>query len=171
MKPLAVEQVSQATKIYETIRERIIALDTGVDDATLADTLEGLTNLHEVLASVVRIALVEEALAGGLKTHIKVLQDRLDRLSHRAMARRQIVRDAMLEVDMKKVAAPDFTITLRPGSPSVVIVDEKVVPSPYWQAREPRLDRAQLLSDLKRGHSVAGAHLSNPEPVLSVRSG
>jgi hypothetical protein len=155
--------------VHRAIRDRIIAVELGIDEATLADTLEGLTNLHEVLAAVVRTALVEEAMAEGVKAHIKALQDRLERLSERAAAKRQIARDAMLEVDLKKVIAPDFTISVRPGSPAVVVVEEKAVPQAYWQPREPRLDRVQLLSDLKLGLPIAGAHLSTPEPVLSVR--
>ncbi len=75
----------------------------------------------------------------------------------------------MLEVDLKKVAAPDFTVSVRPGSPALVVVDEGAIPDAYWQPREPRLDRLGLLNDLKHGRPVAGAALSNPEPVLSVR--
>jgi hypothetical protein len=108
-------------------------------------------------------------MAEGLKAHIKGLQDRLERLFERAAARRQIARDAMLEVDLKSVSAPDFTITVRPGTPAVVVVDENAIPEAYWEAREPRLDRAHLLTDLKHGLSITGAQLSNPEPVLSVR--
>src|SRR5687767_837714 len=113
-------QLSQSITVYQTIRERIIALEAGIDEATLSDTLEGLTDLHEVLAAVIRAAIVDEAMAEGLKAHIKALQDRLERLYERAAVRRQIARDAMLEVDLKKVAAPDFTITIRAGTPAVV---------------------------------------------------
>ena len=75
----------------------------------------------------------------------------------------------MVEVDIRKIAAPDFTVSVRPGSPSLLVIDEGAIPEPYWEAREPRLDRAGLLADLKRGMDVPGTHLSNPEPVLSVR--
>jgi hypothetical protein len=75
----------------------------------------------------------------------------------------------MVEVDIRKIAAPDFTVSVRSGSPSLVVVDEGSVPEPYWEPREPRLNRAGLLADLKRGVDVPGTHLSNPEPVLSVR--
>src|SRR5690349_4707404 len=60
---------------YQTIRERIIALEADIDDVTLADTLEGLTDLHEVIAAVVRSAVVDEAMADGLKGHISTLQE------------------------------------------------------------------------------------------------
>src|SRR5262245_26920842 len=143
--------VSHSVALYQAIRKRVLALDVGVDEATLSDTLEGLTNLHEVLAAVVRTALLEEAMADGLKGLIKSLQHRLDRLQQRASTRRQIARDAMVDVELTKVAAPDFTITIRPGAPAVVVIEEKEIPDAYWEPREPRLDRAHLLSDLKLG--------------------
>jgi signal transduction histidine kinase len=84
--------------VYQTIRERIIALEGDIDEATLADTLEGLTDIHEVLAAIVRSALLDEALAEGLKDHIQRLQERLQRLTERGTERRRIARDAMVEV-------------------------------------------------------------------------
>jgi hypothetical protein len=162
-------QITHALGVYQTIRERIIALEADIDEATLADTLEGLTDIHEILAAIVRSALLDEALAEGLKSHIQRLQERLQRLTERGAERRRIARDAMIEVAIKKVGAPDFTVSLRPGPPSLVVVDEGEVPEPYWEPREPPLNRAGVLSDLKQGVVVPGAHLSNPEPVLSVR--
>jgi hypothetical protein len=161
--------ITQAVMTYQTIRSRIIALDVGIDDTTLSDTVDGLTDLNEVVAAVIRSALVDEAMAEGLKEHIRALEERLSRLNERAQKRRCIARDAMLEVDLKKVAAPDFTLSVRPGSPALVVVEEKAIPDGYWEQREPRLDRLSLLNDLKKGLSVAGVSLSNPEPVLSVR--
>jgi hypothetical protein len=58
---------------------------------------------------------------------------------------------------------------LRPGFPSLVVLNENDIPSIYWEPRDPKLDRATLIADLKQGRDVGGASLSNPEPVLSVR--
>ena len=91
------------------------------------------------------------------------------RLTERAANRRRIVRDAMLEVDVRKIAAPDFTLSVRPGSPALSVIDERAIPAAYWKQRDPVLDRSRLLSELKAGIPVAGVALSNPEPVLSVR--
>jgi hypothetical protein len=155
---------------YRTIRDRIRAEDPQIDEQTLADTMEGLTDLHEIVAAIVRAALADEALATGLKGRIAAMQDRLDRLQDCAAKRRQIAKDAMVELDLKKITAPDFTVSVRPGMPSLLVLDEAAVPSIYWEPREPRLNRQGLAADLKQGAEIAGVALSNPEPVLSVRT-
>ena len=76
----------------------------------------------------------------------------------------------MVELDLKKITAPDFTVSIRPGMPALLVLDEAAVPSIYWEPRDPRLNRQGLLSDLKSGTEIEGVTLSNPEPVLSVRT-
>jgi sulfur carrier protein ThiS len=163
------DQLTFATSTYRALRDRIRAQDPQIDEQTLADTVEGLTDLHEILAAVLRAALADEAMATGLKCRISDMQDRLDRLQDRAAKRRQIAKDAMVELDLKKLAVADFTASLRPGMAALVVLNEDAVPKSYWEPGEPRLRRQILASDLKGGAEVAGATLSNPEPVLSVR--
>ena len=155
---------------YRAVRERVRAQDPELDEQTLADTVEGLTDLHEILAAIVRAALADEALATGLKSRIAEMQERLERLQERATKRRQVVKDTMVELDLKKLTAPDFSVSVRPGMPALLVIDEAAVPSIYWEPREPRLDRQGLLAELKQGAEITGVTLSNPEPVLSVRT-
>jgi Siphovirus Gp157 len=155
---------------YRAIRDRIRAEDPQIDEITLADTVEGLTDLHEIVAAIIRSALSDEAVATGLKGRIADMQGRLDRLEDRAAKRRQIAKDVMVELDLKRITAPDFTVSIRPGMPALLVLDEAAVPSLYWLPSAPRLNRQGLLSELKDGAEIKGVTLSNPEPVLSVRT-
>jgi hypothetical protein len=164
------DQLNFAATTYRAVRERIRALEPGLDEQTLADTVEGLTDLHEILAAIVRAALADEALAAGLKGRIAEMEGRFLRLQERAAKRRQVAKDTMVELDLKKLTAPDFSVSIRPGMPALLVIDEAAVPSIYWEPREPRLDRQGLLAELKQGAEITGVTLSNPEPVLSVRT-
>ena len=164
------DQLAFSAATYRAVRERIRTQDPDLDEQTLTDTVEGLTDLHEILAAIVRAALADEALASGLKGRVAEMQERLERLQERAAKRRQIVKDTMVELDLKKLTAPDFSASIRPGMPALLVLDEAAVPSIYWEPREPRLDRQGLLAELKQGAEITGVTLSNPEPVLSVRT-
>lgn len=155
---------------YRVIRDRVRELDPAIDEQTLADTVEGLTDLHEIVQAVIRSALADEALARGLKGRIAEMEDRLERLQDRASKRRQIAKDVMVELDLKKITAPDFTVSIRPGLPALMVIDEAAVPKTYWEPGSPRLKRQDLAEDLKNGEEVAGATLSDPEPILTVRT-
>jgi Siphovirus Gp157 len=164
------DRLSFATAAYRAVSERIRAEDPQIDDQSLADTVEGLTDLHEILTAIIRAALADQALATGLEGRIGEMQARRDRLQDRAAKRRQIAKDVMVELDLKKLSAPDFSASIRPGTPALMVIDEAAVPSIYWEPREPRLNRHGLVTDLKQGAEIAGVTLSNPEPVLSVRT-
>jgi hypothetical protein len=124
--------VALAATTYRAIRDRIRAHDPQIDEQTLADTVEGLTDVHEILAAIVRAALADEAMATGLKCRLSDMQGRLDRLQDRASKRRQIVKDVMVELDLKRLTAPDFTASIRPGMPALVVLNEDAVPKTYY---------------------------------------
>jgi hypothetical protein len=163
-------QIAFSSSRYRTIIERLRSEDSDLDERTLADTVEGLTDFHEIAAAVIRAALKDEALATGLKGLVVTMQARLDRLQDRAHKRREIARHAMVETEVKRIIAPDFTVSVRPGAPALVIVDETAIPPPFWEPRDPRLNRQALLAELKQGRVIDGVELSNPQAVLSVRT-
>ena len=155
---------------YKLLGERLLTSFPEADDETILDTLEEITNLHEMIAAVIRSALVDEALQAGLRTRLEEMRQRLARLEERGAKKRQLALEAMCEAGLKKLEEPDFTASARAGLPPLVIVAEPEIPEPYWVPQPPKLDRQSLLADLKRGAVIHGAQLGNPKPCLAVRT-
>jgi len=155
---------------YQYLRERLKTVFPEVDEDALYDTLEGLSTLPEALASVVRSYLDDLDLAAALGMRISDMQERLSRFEQRADKKREVVASVMERANIKKLAQPDFTVSLRAMPPSVVVVDEAQIPQDYWKPQAPRLDRQGISAVLKSGYAIPGAALSNPQMTISVRT-
>ena len=155
---------------YRALKGRLLAEQFDLDEETLADTLEGITDLHEMIAAVIRSALVDDALSTGLRTRLGEMKERLARFEERGAKKRQLALEVMDEVGLSKLQEPDFTASTRAGSASLLVKSEGDVPAPYWIPQPPRMDRQALLCELKRGAEIPGVQLNNPKPVLVVRT-
>src|SRR6516165_2644486 len=155
---------------YKRLRRRLLDEYPDLDDETIRDTLEGITNLHELISELIRSAIVDEALQAGLRTRLEEMRARLGRLAERGLKKRQLALEAMNEVGLKKLEQPDFTASARIGSPALVVTSEQAIPSDYWVPQPPKLDRQGLTADLRRGKEVPGACLGNANPILVVRT-
>jgi hypothetical protein len=98
------------------------------------------------------------------------MKERLTRLEWRGEKKRQMALEAMREASLKKLEQPDFTASVRSGSPTLVVVSEGDIPPAYWVPQPPKLDRQSLLANIKRGDEVPGVQLGNPKPILTVRT-
>ena len=141
-----------------------------LEEERLLNTLEGITNLHEMIAAVIRSALVDEALGSGLRARLDDMKERQSRLEARASKMRELALQAMSETGLAKLEQPDFTASVRAGVPALVVVSEQTIPEAYWLTQPPKLDRQGLLGELKRGGAIPGVELNNPMPVLMVRT-
>src|SRR4051812_14839980 len=155
---------------YGLLRDKLREQFPWVDDETLADTLEGITDLREILTELVRSALEDEALSAGLSTRLAEMRARLQRLGGRAEKKRALALKAMAEAEIKTLVAPDFSAFLRRGSPTLDVLAEERIPPDYWKPQPPKLDRQGLLAALKGGTEIDGAALAAPEVQLSVRT-
>jgi hypothetical protein len=165
-----VQPLKAEAQIYNCLLQKVINQYLDLDDETIRDTLEGITNLHEMIAAVIRSALVDEALQAGLRSRVDDMRERLSRLELRASKKRQLALEAMTDVGLSKLEQPDFTASARAGTPALVVMAEERIPETYWLPQPPKLDRQAILGELKRGAEIPGAQMSNPKPVLSVRT-
>ena len=111
--------ISRGVLNYRELKRRILEAEPDIDEGTLTETLEGATNLHEAIAATIRSALIDDAILVGLKGRMDDLKIRLDRISARRDHNRSLVAAAMEDSGIKNISEPDFTLSLRPATPSV----------------------------------------------------
>jgi hypothetical protein len=155
---------------HQHLQEILKSEFTDADHETLEDTLEGLTELTEMIAFVLRSHLQDLALIRGLKGRIAEMQARVGRFERRAEKKRQVATSVMEQAEIRKVLEPDFTASLRRGSPPLLIVDEVRIPKEFWKPQPAKLDRQKLLAMLKAGQDVPGAVLGEAGCSLMMRT-
>lgn len=163
-----------AIRHHELLRDRLLAEfpELREDETALADTLDGVSDLDEAIAAVVRSLDDDEAMVVGIGDRQTSLATRADRYKARIETKRKLIADAMEAAALKKIVKPDFTLSLTPVKPKVVITDEALVPPGYKIAPtppEPKPDKKQIGDDLRAGYVVPGATLSNGGFTVTLR--
>lgn len=155
---------------YRLLKERLEAEFPEADDETLHDTLDGLTNLREMIAALTRSYLDDRAFASALKTRIDYMQARLARYEQRADKKKALIGEVMEFAELRKLTEPDFTLSLRAKQPGVTVTDETALPAAFWIPQPPKLDKQGLKEVLRRGEAVPGATLDNGGQTVSLRT-
>ena len=154
---------------YLILADQLKALYQDIDEETLHDTLEGISELPDLIKAVIRSSLEDEVLISALKQRIEDMQVRLSRLRDRFDRKRELASWAMTNADLQKIQTDDFTLSLRQGPPRLEVSDQEKIPSEFFLPQPPKLDRASLISVLKRGDVVPGSLLVNGEMHVAVR--
>jgi hypothetical protein len=154
---------------YLILGDQLKAQYADIDDEALRDTLEGISDLPQLIQEVVRSSLDDETLIGALKARLAEMGERLERFKIRAEKKRALACWAMGSAGLDRLQAEDFSVSLRHGAQRLEIMDEAKVPSEFLVPQPPRLDRSGLLSALKRGQAIEGALLAYGDPHITVR--
>lgn len=155
---------------HEFLRQRLQADFPDADDETLRDTLDGLTDLDEMLAELTRSYLDDKAFAAALRQRVEEMRQRLSRFEDAADKKRSLLATVMDRADIKLIKEADFTLSCRQAPPSLTIFEEDQLPAEFLVPQPPKLDRRRLLQSLKDGEAVPGAALSNGGITISVRT-
>ena len=154
---------------HVALRERLKQEFPEIDEETLHDTLEGISSLPECLAVLVRSHLDDATIAEALRNRVRAMQERLARLETRAERKKDLALEVMAKAELRKLLQPDFTLTLRPAPPELMITHENSIPIEFWKPQPPKLDRQGLRHQLQAGNSVPGAMLKSGGFVLAIR--
>ena len=164
-------KLGQQLAHHEYLRQQLAERFPDADEETLRDTLEGMTDLTDMLAELIRSLLEDQALVTGLKQRMADMRERYTRLEDRIEKKRDLACTTMDRASLKKITESDFTLSLRAGRPGMNITDESVIPGEFWIPQEPKLDRNKLRLALAAGEpGIFGAALTNAPPTISVRT-
>lgn len=170
--PLTSPLATQA-RIVAELRERLKA-EHGLEDGdeALEDTLEGATELPEMLGHLARSIRWNEHQAKAMAEIIRENQSRKAAYESRAERARNTLSWAMQESGMKKIpadVAPDLTVSVREGNPELIIPEDDKVPTAYCRVKYSP-NREVIREVLERGDRLDWAYLGNSKPVLTIRS-
>jgi hypothetical protein len=163
--------LSTATAVYKAMKERLMS-EFGLEEGeeTLLDTLEGATDLQDLIAKAAREARHEEAMADAISSIVSEAQERKRRRQEKASRLRAAIAWAMQDAGLPKIDTPDMTISQRMGLPKVVYTNNEPQNWPDEMCVTKReLDKSKIKSALLSGESLPYAYLGNVEPVLTIR--
>lgn len=143
----------------------------GDDAEAILGTIEGETNLIEVIARAVKrldeLKKLDESIAGLVTSY----NARRERFAKQADDLRTTISEALDAAGLKRLELPQATLSLRATPPSVIINDEAAIPSKFWKQPPPTLSKSAVKEALKAGEIVPGATLSNGGTTLNIRGG
>jgi len=140
------------------------------DEGAYADTLDGETSVMDLIDREIAAMQADEALAGAILAQISAMTARRNRLALRAEAHRKNIGLILRHADLRKAERPLATVSLRPGTVSVRIVDEAEIPSQLMREKVTRApDKAAIKAQIEAGVDVPGATLDPGEETISVR--
>lgn len=168
MRREVITKVGEELAKYQEIKDILQAED--IDEQCLLDTLEGETDLHEMLCGVAEQITENMSMIAGIDTHIKALQDRKSRLTDTSKTLRNIIAMTMDRAGLKTVTGPLFTLSVRAITPGLGEIDEAEIPTRFFAQPEPKLDKKALLAALKDGEDIPGARLNNGGIGLTIRT-
>lgn len=155
------------TEAAKVLRAQIADLIEG-DEECAADMVAGETSLNEAIEAAVSQLADDMSKIKGLNDYIEQFSNRKDRLQERVANMRAALTVAMEQAGLKKFDHCAVTLSLRNTPPAVTVTNEALIPSAYFKASEPRLDKRAVLAALKAKETVPGASLNNGGTSLAL---
>lgn len=141
--------------------------EEAVKDTLLAnsDEFEGKAiALYQATTEIDYDVQVLDAMIADLTARKKMLKTRQE-------SARRMLLDAMLTTGIASISCPFFTISTKKGSQSLIIDNEEDIPDKYVEVEVlNKVDKKAITKDIREGKEVPGAHLSEAETILQVRT-
>lgn len=144
--------------------------DLELDEQLKLSTLEGETELCEIVSALLAENEDDEGNIGQIKGQIETRRERIARFERRIEARKSAITSLMDTAQITKLALPEATVSLRTLGSRVKVIDVDQLPSAFVieeTIRKPDKDAIEVA--MERGQSIPGVVMTNGGSSLSVR--
>lgn len=160
-----------ALTLFEIAREyrhiTDVLMDSGADEQTLKDTLEGEAWPLELKAQNYGFVIRNlQATAASIKEAEEQMKARRQAIEKRSAALVERLKTGLEIAGVSKLETPHFALTIKKNPPSVDIWDERQIPAEFMRTPEPPPppapvpDKAAIKEAIKAGREVPGAMLA-----------
>jgi|SRR5699024_4387476 len=154
-------------KLYEipTLYQQLLdmAEDTEVDFSEALNELEGDFDIKA--ENLVKVMRTLEAKEKAYKDEMDRLNEQRKVIKNSVQGLKEYLQDSMQMMGKKKVEGKLFTVAIQKSPPTLKIDDDKYIPDGYWIPQPPKLDRKELLQDMKLGEEIEGVEIVQGEHV------
>lgn len=144
-----------------------VLMDSGADEQTLTDTLEGEAWPLELKAQNYGFVIRNlDATAAAIKEAETQMADRRKAIEKRSAALLERLKTGLEIAGVQKLDTPHFALTIKKNPPSVDVWDEKQIPASYMRTPEPppppepTPDKAAIKQAIKDGIEIPGAKMA-----------
>ena len=135
-------------------------------DSDFSEALDSLEDAFEEKAeNIVKIMRTLEAKEKAYKDEEDRLNAQRKTLNNRLQELKDYLQENMNVMGKKKVESGLFTVAIQKSPPTLKIDDDKYIPDGYWIPQPPKLDRKELLQDMKLGEEIEGVEIVQGEHV------
>jgi hypothetical protein len=142
--------------------------DLELDEQLKLSTLEGETELCEIVSDLLAENEDDEGNIAQIKAQIDIRKERIARFERRIETRSNAIVSLMDTAQITKLPLPEATISLRTLGPRPTVFDEGAVPDDFCKfIRKP--DMKAISAAFEAGKPIPGVTITNGGASLSIR--
>lgn len=166
--------MSYVFKDAQIVRNQIEALKALYPEITedadlLADTLEGETNLNDILSKLVDFVRDAETMADAVKARKDEIAERQKRFERQSESGRKIIQQLMESAHQTKIVLPEATLSITAAREKAEITNVDELPQGFFRTERKPLSK-EILAALKAGEKIPGAELVIGDSGLAIRT-
>lgn len=136
------------------------------DEKALIDTLESIEDAFEDKADGYQAVIKSlEADNVAIDEEIKRLRQRKTTNQNGIKRLKESLQEAMVRTDKTKFKTALHSYSIANNPPSLDIETEKYIPTEYWVSQAPKVNKKDLLADLKNGKEIKGVTVKQTQSL------